>query len=99
MLVVHASFPVDPAHRDDALELLPDLVEGSRAEDGVIEYRATTDVTDPNIIRFFERYEDEEAFAAHGQSDHFGTFEDAVGEYLAGEPEVVQFEVDSVTER
>ncbi|EMA38886.1 putative quinol monooxygenase [Halococcus hamelinensis] len=99
MLVVHASFPVDPDHRDDALELIPDLVAGSRAENGVIEYRATTDVTDPNVIRFFERYEDEDAFAAHGRSDHFETFEESIGDLLADEPEVVRFDVDSATER
>lgn len=98
MLVVHASFPIDPDHREEALEQVRDLAKQSRAEAGMVDYRAGTDVEDENVLRFYEQYEDEDAFAAHTQSDHFGAFEAALGEWLAGEPEVIQFEVESATE-
>lgn len=98
MIVVHASFPIDPEYRDEALAHIEDLAEQSRAEDGMLDYRATTDVEDENVVRFMERYEDGEAFAAHTQTDHFQAFEAALGDWLAGEPEVLQFEVDSMTE-
>lgn len=98
MIVLHASFPIAPERRDEALELVDDLVDQSQAEDGMIDYRATTDVQDPNVIRFFEQYEDADAFEAHTQTTHFQEFEEALPELLAGEPEVVQFEVDSATE-
>lgn len=98
MIVLHASFPIDPDRRDEALELVDDLVEQSQAEDGMIEYRATTDVQDPNVIRFFEQYEDAEAFESHTETAHFQEFEAALPDLLAGEPEVIQFDVDSATE-
>jgi len=98
MIVLHAAFPIDPAERERALELISDLVEQSQAEDGIVEYHATTDLGDENTVRFFERYEDEEAFGAHTQTDHFAEFEQALPELLAGEPEVYRFEVDSVSE-
>ena len=98
MLVVHASFPVDPDQREAALETIRDLAEQSRAEDGMIDYRAATDVDDENVVRFFEQYEDEEAFAAHTQTDHFREFQVALGDWLAGDPEITRFEVDSATE-
>jgi len=98
MIVLHASFPIDPDKREDALDLIENLVEQSQAEDGMIDYRATTDVNDPNVVRFFEQYEDEDAFKAHTQTDHFQEFEAALPDLLAGEPEILRFDVESVSE-
>jgi quinol monooxygenase YgiN len=98
VIVLHAAFPLDPARRDEALALIEDLVEHSQQEDGMIEYRAATDVSDPNVVRFFEQYEDDAAFEAHSQTDHFQEFEQALPDLLAGEPEVPHFEVESATE-
>ena len=98
MLVVHAVFPVKAERREEALELVDTLVSESNDEEGMIEYRAATDVQEPNTVRFFEQYEDVDAFAAHAETDHFQEFEAALPELLAGEPEVTQFEVDSATE-
>ncbi|MFT4931102.1 MAG: quinol monooxygenase YgiN [Natronomonas sp.] len=98
MIVLHASFPIDPDKREEALDLIEDLVEQSQAEDGMIDYRATTDVNDPNVVRFFEQYEDEDAFEAHTQTDHFQEFEAALPDLLAGEPEILRFDVESATE-
>jgi len=98
MIVIHAAFPLDPATRDEALDLIEDLVEQSQQEAGTIDYRAATDVSDPNLVRFFEQYEDAAAFEAHSQSDHFQEFEEQLPDLLAGEPEVRRFEVDSATE-
>jgi len=98
MIVLHATFPIDPDERERALELIEDLVTQSRQEEGMIDYRATTDVEDPNVIRFFEQYEDEAAFEAHTQTEHFQKLEEALPDLLAGEPEVMRFEVESATE-
>jgi len=98
MIVLHATFPLDPASRDEALRLIKDLVEASQAEDGMIDYQAATDVSDPNLVRFFEQYEDEAAFEAHSQTDHFQEFEERLPDLLAGEPEVRRFDVESEAE-
>jgi len=99
MLVIHASMPLDPERRDEALEQIADLAETVREEEpGVLDYRATTDVNDPNVVRFFERYEDEQALAAHSQTDHYQAFAEALPGWLAGEPEVVRFDVDEMSE-
>lgn len=98
MIVLHATFPLNPATREEALDLIEALVEQSQQEEGMIDYRAATDVSDPNMVRFFEQYEDAAAFEAHSQTDHFKQFEKRLPDLLAGEPEVLQFEVDSATE-
>jgi len=98
MIVLHATVPIATQHREDALETIRDLVEHSRAEDGMIDYRATTDVEDPNTVRFFEQYEDENALETHLQTDHYREFAHALDEWLAGEPEVVKFDVSEASE-
>lgn len=64
----------------------------------MIEYCATTDVQDENHVRFFEQYESEEAFHAHTQTEHFQAFERQLPGLLAGEPEVLRFDVSEATE-
>ncbi|MFB6171495.1 MAG: putative quinol monooxygenase [Haloarculaceae archaeon] len=98
MIVLHASFPIDPDKRDEVLDLVEDLVEQSNQEPGIVDYRAAVDVTDENVIRFFERYEDEAALGAHNQSDHFQEFSAQLPSLLAGEPTVTRFDVSDATE-
>ncbi|QKY21308.1 antibiotic biosynthesis monooxygenase [Halolamina sp. CBA1230] len=98
MLVVHATFPIDPDKREEALDRAADLVEATREEPGAIEYDAATDLQEPTLLRFTEVYEDADAFAAHVESDHFGAFEAALPDLLAGEPEVMRYEVSDATE-
>ncbi|MFC7199680.1 putative quinol monooxygenase [Halospeciosus flavus] len=98
MIVLHAAFPIQPDKRETALNLAADLVEQSNEEPGMIEYRATTDIQDENTIRFFEQYEDVEAFEHHTQTAHFQEFEEQLPDLLAGEPEVLRFDVSEATE-
>lgn len=97
MLVVHATFPIDPDSRDEALDLIESLAERSRDEDGIIDYRVATDIDDPNRFRVFEQYEDEAAFDTHAETEHFESFEAALPDLLAGEPEVTQFDVEEAS--
>jgi len=98
MLVIHATFPIDPEHRGEAIDLARELAAASRDEDGILEYRVTTDIDDQNLLRFIEQYEDEAAYEAHAETDHFGNFKASFSELLAGEPEVTRFEVDAATD-
>ena len=98
MIVLHATFPIDPDRREDALDLADHLVEQSNQEAGVVDYRAAVDVQDENRIRFFEQYEDEAALEAHESSEHFQRFEAELPDLLAGEPEVLKFDVSDATE-
>ena len=95
MIVMHATVPVDPESREEALDLARELAEASREEDGVVDYRVATDAEDPNLVRVFEQYEDEEAVDAHMSSDHFESFQAEIAAHLAGEPTLYRFDVDS----
>ena len=98
MIVMHASLPVQPDTREEALDLVTDLAEQSRAEDGVVNYRVTTDAEEPNTVRIFEQYEDDDAVDAHMSSDHFQAFQGEIVNHLAGEPTLLRFDVESSTQ-
>lgn len=98
MIVLHGVFPIEADRLDEALGHARTLVEESNREDGMIEYRAATDVEDGTTLRFFERYEDAAAFEAHTETDHFRAFEAALPDLLAGDPEVRRFDVEATEE-
>lgn len=94
MYVVLTSVPIEPDRRAEALDLFAELAERSRREPGVAEYHATTDLSEPNVVRFVERYEDAAAAEAHTETDHYERFVEQLPEFVAGEMETTQFAVD-----
>ncbi|WP_136591567.1 putative quinol monooxygenase [Salinigranum halophilum] len=98
MIVVHATFPVDQDRREDAAELFRNVAKHSRKEDGIIEYRVAADIDDQNVFRFVEQYEDEAAFGAHTETEHFAELEAALLDLLGEEPEVIRFDVENASE-
>ncbi len=97
MIVMLAELPVAADSREAALDRLEELAAASRAEDGVVDYRVTTDVEAPDTVRVIEQYEDADAVDAHMSSDHFESFQADIAPHLAGEPELYRYEVDSET--
>jgi quinol monooxygenase YgiN len=93
MIVLYATIPVAPDSREAAIEAATTLAQASREEDGVIDYRVTTDLEDETVIRIFEQYEDQDAVDAHMTSGHYKTFESQVPEFVDGPVKLHQFEV------
>ncbi|MFC7176151.1 putative quinol monooxygenase [Halosegnis marinus] len=98
MIVQHATIPIDPESRDAAVEALTELGEASRAEEGVVEYRVTTDIDDENTVRIVEQYEDDAAVDAHMTSDHFEAFQEELPAFVGGDVELVRFDVAETTQ-
>jgi len=71
MMIVQTSISIDPKRRAEALEMIRTVTEHSQKEDGVVNYWATTDVQNPNLVRFFEQYESVEAVEKHVETGHY----------------------------
>lgn len=95
MIVAHSEVQVKPAFRETAMELLEEMAVRSRAEAGVIDYRVTADLEDPNTCMIIEQYEDEAAFESHESSDHLERFQTEITPCLAEEAELTRFSVTS----
>ena len=69
--VVSATWTAQPGQEGVVLDAIERLTPPSREEAGNRFYQAYHDPDEPGIFRLFEIYADEEAYAAHGASDHF----------------------------
>ena len=69
--VVSATWTAQPGQEGVVLDAIEKLTPPSREEAGNRFYQAYQDPAEPGIFRLFEIYDDEEAYAAHGASDHF----------------------------
>jgi quinol monooxygenase YgiN len=69
--VVTAKWTAKEGEEERVLQAVRSLVEPSRAEPGCLYYQPTRDPEDPRVFFFFELYEDEAAYKAHGESEHF----------------------------
>jgi quinol monooxygenase YgiN len=69
--VVSATWTAQPGQEDVVLDAINKLTPPSREEAGNRFYQAYQDPSEPGIFRLFEIYDDEDAYAAHGASEHF----------------------------
>jgi quinol monooxygenase YgiN len=71
--VLIARMKTREGEEERAAELLGPLAEASRAEPGNIHYIPHRSLEDPRVFTIYEQYDDEAAFQAHGQTEHFQT--------------------------
>jgi quinol monooxygenase YgiN len=57
--------------KDDALKLIDELIDKTRAESGCISYELYQSERDPNEVTFIETWESAEALKTHAHSEHF----------------------------
>ncbi|WP_328471168.1 antibiotic biosynthesis monooxygenase [Actinoplanes sp. NBC_00393] len=72
--VVSATWTAEPGQEAVVLDAVEKLTPLSRAEPGNRFYQAYQDPAEPGVFRLFEIYDDEDAYAAHGASEHFKTY-------------------------
>lgn len=56
---------------EEVERVLRELAPASREEPGCRRYLVTRSATDPSVYLLFEEYDDEAAFRAHRESEHF----------------------------
>ena len=55
------------------------MVKTTNEEAGCLHYAFARDISDPDLIRISERWDSEEALAAHSASAHMAEFQKAMG--------------------
>jgi quinol monooxygenase YgiN len=72
--VVLARWIARPGEEEAVAASIDALIEPSRAEPGNLVYQAHRDPADPRVFMLYEQYVDEDAYKAHGASDHFARY-------------------------
>lgn len=69
--VVTATWTAQQGKEDIVLDAIKKLTPVSRQEPGNRFYQAYQDKDQPTVFHLFEIYDDETAYKAHGDSEHF----------------------------
>ena len=89
MISLIVRFTVLPDHLDAFDALVSDALEQiDLHEPGTLVYLSHQRADNPDERVFFECYQSEEAFQAHGDQDYIKSFLDDLREHLAHAPEV-----------
>jgi quinol monooxygenase YgiN len=71
MYVVVARFTTDPGEADAVAELLASMIPHALDEPGCHAYIINRSIDDPAQFLLYEQYTDEDAFAAHRETEPF----------------------------
>ena len=85
--VVLARWVARPGEEAAVAAAIEALLEPSRAEPGMLVYQPHRDPADPRVFLLYEQYVDEDAYKAHGESEHFQrlAFGDAIPRLVSRE--------------
>ncbi|WP_427918720.1 putative quinol monooxygenase [Streptomyces sp. cg40] len=72
--VVTATWTAQPGKEHIVRDAIEKLTPPSRQEPGNRFYQAFQDPAEPLVFRLFEIYDDEDAYLAHGASEHFAEY-------------------------
>ncbi|HEY3600240.1 MAG TPA: putative quinol monooxygenase [Paraburkholderia sp.] len=71
-----------PGHDEQLREAVEGIVGPSRNERGALQYDLHRDLREPRRFVFFERWDSEEALAAHAQSAHIAAYRKASADWI-----------------
>jgi quinol monooxygenase YgiN len=89
MIFIAAKFRVLPDYADQWPQIAGEFTEATRAEPGCLWFEWSRSVQDPAEYVLIEAFRDNEAGAAHVQSDHFRNAQQALPPHLAQTPRIV----------
>ncbi|MBM7694063.1 quinol monooxygenase YgiN [Peribacillus deserti] len=97
MIIIHATFHVNPAKHDEFLTELQPLIAASRKENGNVSYNLYKNTENDNIFMMVEVWKDAQAVDSHNQSSDFTSFVGKVKEFLTAPLDVKAFDGQPVT--
>lgn len=90
MIFITAKFRVKPEHADAWPEITREFTEATRAEPGCLWFDWSRSVDDPNEYVLVEAFQDDAA-AAHVNSEHFKQAQRTLPAHLVETPRIVNF--------
>ena len=89
MIFIAAKFRVLPEHADRWIEIAEEFTSATRREPGCLWYDWSRSVEDPTEYVLLEAFRDEQAGAAHVQSEHFRQAQQQLPPHLAETPRII----------
>jgi quinol monooxygenase YgiN len=93
LIFITAKFRVRPEDADRWPDISRPFTEATRGETGCLWFDWSRSLDDPNEYVLVEAFRDDDAGAAHVQSDHFKAAQRELPPHLAETPRIVNFSV------
>jgi quinol monooxygenase YgiN len=71
MITIVSKATVKEEKVEEYLEIIHELINESRKEEGCIKYDLYQDLNNKNILTFIEEWKDQEAIKIHNESPHY----------------------------
>lgn len=89
MIVITAKFQVKPEHADDWPSIAAGFTAATAAEPGCLWFDWSRSLKDPSEYVLIEAFRDDDAGAAHVQSEHFMAARQELPPYLVSTPLII----------
>jgi quinol monooxygenase YgiN len=96
MLIIAGYLTTKDDGRDLFLDAVKPMVVSTLEEPGCREYSFSPDPDDPNRIRLFELWDDQDALDAHFASDHMAQFQLAIKDVPMAGADVKKYAISDV---
>jgi quinol monooxygenase YgiN len=93
VIFIAAKFKVLPEHAEAWSEITREFTEATRAEPGCLWFDWSRSIEDSQEYVLVEAFRDDEAAAAHVQSEHFATARQTLPLHLVQTPRIVNFTI------
>lgn len=93
MIFITAKFRVRPEDADRWPQITREFTEATRAEPGCLWFDWSRSLDDPTEYVLVEAFRDDDAGAAHVQSEHFKTAQRTLPPHLAETPRIVNMKL------
>ena len=94
-LIIAGTIDAEPSELDDLMPHLIEMMVATHAEPGCIDYSFTRDELVPGRVRLFEKWQSDEALAAHFASAHMAAFQAAASGFSEIGRELAKYEISS----
>jgi quinol monooxygenase YgiN len=94
-ILIAGTLSIDPSKVDAALADAAEMMTASRAEEGCHAYAFSADPIKPGTLLLFEKWESEDALAAHAASAHMKAFQPKMGGWGITGADIKKYEIAS----
>ena len=92
MIVVTAVLQAKEGKEKEMEEVLKGIFPHVQSEEGTLKYILHRSQSNPGRFLFYEKYKDQDAFAAHGATPYLAELFAKVGPLMEGEPSLEMYE-------
>lgn len=97
MLIIAGKIKIRADKRDEAIAAALTMAAATQQEDGCETYQFYEDLSEPNTILIFERWESAEHLKAHFHTPHMAEFRKVMPNVVAAPGELYKYEIASMS--